>query len=429
MSTFHFLHRSLTLFVIAVLSTISSGRAQNAMTNLSLSEALNRAAEHNPALNASRYYERAAEALTEQAALPPNPTLNVSLENFGGTGALRGINDFEATVKASQRFERGDKRSKRLAVARSGQDIVAANLAVQHLDVLTATTLAYIETLASQQRLALAAGPRDLAQETLEAAEQRVKTGVASPAEPARAIVALAAAKLQYARTESALTRARSSLGAQWGKRTEDVPPLNGSIHVPDALPSEKRFLPGLREHPKLKLQQAIIASRRSALELERAQAYSDITAGAGVHFLRNGSDAGFVAGLSVPLSFRNRNQGNIRAARENLAGAEQSVAAVENRLHAEFTVAWQDLTSAHTAVQSLRYDALRSTQEALTFARRAYSEGQLPLIDVLDAQRALFSLQRELLDAKIAYALSLARLESLTSPEFRHTTATLSSQ
>ena len=85
MSTFHFLHRSLTLLVIAVLSTISSGRAQNASTTLSLREALERAAEYNPALNAARYYERAAEALTEQAALRPNPTLDVSLENFGGT--------------------------------------------------------------------------------------------------------------------------------------------------------------------------------------------------------------------------------------------------------------------------------------------------------------------------------------------------------
>lgn len=396
---------------------------------LLLSEALNRAAVHNPALNAARYDERAAEALTEQAALRPNPTLDVSLENFGGTGALRGIEDFEATVKASQRFERGDKRSKRIAVARSDRDIVAENLEVQRLGVLTATTLAYIETLASQQRLALATGPRALAQETLEAAQARVKAGVASLAEPARARAALASSQLEYARAGSALTRARATLAAQWGKRAEDLPILKGSIHVPDTLPTESHFLPGLREHPQLSLQEAIITSQRSSLELERARASSDITVGAGVHFLRNGSDAGFVAGFSVPLSFRNRNQGNIRAARANLIGAEQSVATVENRLHAEFSATWQDLVAAHTAVTSLRHDALPATQEAHTFVRRAYAEGQLPLIDVLDAQRALFSLQRELLEAETAYVLSLARLESLTAPEFPLTISTLSSR
>ena len=429
MSTYHFLHRSLPLWVMAVLSTIPSGRAQEAPTTLSLSEALHRAAEQHPSLNAARYNERAAEAFTEQAALRPNPTLDVSLENFGGTGALRGIEDFEATVKVSQRFERGDKWSKRIAVARSDRGIVAGKLAVQRMEVRTATALAYIETLAGQQRLSLASGPRALAQETLAAAQARVEAGVASLAEPARARAALASSQLEYARAESALTRAKATLAAQWGKRNKDVPTLHGSIYVPDTLPAESHFLARLREHPQLSLQAAIIASQRSALELERAQASSDITVGAGIHFLRNGSDAGFVAGLSVPLSFRNRNQGNIRAAREYLTGAEQSVAAVENSLHAEFTATWQDLVAAHTAVQSLRLDALPATEEAHTFVRRAYAEGQLPLIDVLDAQRALFSLQRELLEAETAYVLSLARIESLTTPEFPLTISTLSSR
>ncbi len=413
---------------MAVLAIVPGGRAEEATRSFSLADALQRTAEHNPTLNAARYHERAADALTEQAGLRPNPTLDVSLENFGGTGTLNGIDAFETTVQASQRFERGDKRNKRLALARHDYDIVAGNLEVERIDVLTATTLAYIKTVIGQQRLELAAEPLALARETLEAAEASVKAGVGSPLEKARASAALAFAQLEYARAESALTRARATLAAQWGQGHEEVPALHGVVHVPDALPFEKNFLPGLRDHPRLKLQQAIIASRRSSLELEQAEASSDITVGAGIRFLSNGSDAGLVAGFSMPLSFRNRNQGNIRAARKTLNGAEQSVAAVENRLQADFTAAWQDLTGAHTAVQNLRYDALRATEEALAFVSLAYSEGQLPLMDVLDAQRSMISLQRELLEAKAAYAISLARIESLTDPEFPLTTATLSS-
>jgi outer membrane protein, heavy metal efflux system len=414
---------------MAVLAAVPGGSADEATSILSLSEALQRAAAHNPDLNAARYHERAAEARTEQAFLRPNPILHVTLENFGGTGALHGVDGIEATVQASQQFERGGKRHKRVAVARRDRDIVAGNLDVQRSEVLTATTLAYIETLAGQQRLSLAAGPLDLARETLAAAEARVKAGDASPAEPARARATLAAAQLEYARAESALIRARATLAAQWGQPAEDVPVLQGAILVPGSLPAENTLRPGLRDHPRLRLQQAIIASRRSSLELEQAQASSDVTVGAGVHFLRNGSDAGMVAGFSVPLSFRNQNQGHIRAARENLHGAEQSVAAVENRLQAEFTAAWQELTAAHTAVQNLRHDALPATQEAHAHVRRAYAEGHLPLIDVLDAQRALITLQRELLEAETTYMLSLARLESLSAPAFPLTTATLSSQ
>jgi cobalt-zinc-cadmium efflux system outer membrane protein len=395
---------------------------------LSLTAALQQTATHNPALNAAGYGGRAAEALAAQAALRPNPTLDVMLENFAGTGRRRGADDLEATVQASQVFERGDKRGKRVAVAQRDHEVAARELAVQRAAVLAATAVAYVETLAGQQRLALAAEPLQLAAETVAAAEARVKAGDASPAEPARARAALAAARMEHARAESALTRARATLAALWGGHPTDVPALNGVIQVPDTLPDENTFLASLAHHPKLALQQALIASRRASMEWQQAQAVPDITASGGLRFLREGTDAAFVAGVSVPLPVRHKNQGNIRAARENLAGAEQSLPAVENALRAEFTVVWQELTAAHAAVQNLRGEALPATTEAHAVVRRAYAEGQLPLIDVLDAQRALVALRRELLEAEAAYALALVRIEGLTTSDFPVTAATLSS-
>jgi cobalt-zinc-cadmium efflux system outer membrane protein len=396
---------------------------------LSLASALQRTAAHNPALSAAGYGGRAAEALAEQAAFRSNPTLDVMLENFAGTGRRRGADDLEATVQASQIFERGDKRGKRVAVAQRDRDVVAGEMAVQRAEVLAATAVAYVETLAGQHRLALAAEPLQLAADTLAAAEARVKAGDASPAEPARARAALATARMEYARAESALARARASLAALWGGRPTEVPALNGVIQVPATLPDENTFLAGLAHHPKLALQQALIASRRAGVEWQQAQAVSDVTASGGLRFLREGTDAAFVAGVSVPLPVRHKNQGNIRAARENLAGAEQSVPAVENALRTDFSTAWQELTAAHAAVQNLRGEALPATTEAHAVVRRAYVEGQLPLIDVLDAQRALVALRRELLEAEAAYAVALARIEGLTTSDFPVTTATLSSQ
>jgi outer membrane protein TolC len=58
----------------------------------------------------------------------------------------------------------------------------------------------------------------------------------------------------------------------------------------------------------------------------------------------------------------------------------------------------WQDLKAANSAAQNLRRDVLPATEEAYTVVRRAYEEGQLPLIDVLDAQRALVAIRRKFL-------------------------------
>jgi hypothetical protein len=45
----------------------------------------------------------------------------------------------------------------------------------------------------------------------------------------------------------------------------------------------------------------------------------------------------------------------------------------------------------------------------------------------VLDAQRALVALRKELLDAEVAYAIALTRAESLTDPSFRAVSALIS--
>jgi len=428
MSTLLCPYRCRPLAGLALLLIALGAQAQeSAPPKLSLDEALRRAAERNPALIVQAYRERAAEALIEQAGLRPNPTLGLSLENFAGTGRVQGVRGLETTVQASQTIERGGKREKRVALAGREHEAAAKEFVVRRSEVLAAAAAAYIETLAAQQRLALTAESLRLARETLAAVEVRVKAGVASPAEAARSRAALATSLADRARAEAGLTAARAALAATWGGNPAEVSMVAGSLHAPGSLPGPEAFLAKLATHPRLDLQQSVIAGRRAALELEQAQAVQDISAGGGVRLLREGSDAGLVAGISVPLPVRNKNQGNIRAARETLAGAEQGARAVEIELRAAFTAAWQDLVAAHAAAQNLRRDALPATEDAYTAVRHAYEQGQLPLIDVLDAQRALVEVRRDLLDAEAAYALALARAEALTEPSFAATSAFIS--
>jgi cobalt-zinc-cadmium efflux system outer membrane protein len=396
---------------------------------LTLAQTLALAAERHPALAAQAYQERAAAGLIEQAGLRPNPTLEASLENVLGTGHLQGVRSLEATVQASQTFERGGKREKRVALATRERDTATKEFAVRRAEILAATATAYVNTLAARQRLALAAEPVRLARETLALIESRVRAGAASVIDSARARAAVISAEGDLARSEAALVSARAALAATWGGELAEVGGLTGTLRVPDVLPSENEFRTRLAGHPRLEQQAAAIASRRAQLDLEQAQAKQDVTASGGVRFLRDGTDAAFVAGVSLPLPTRNKNQGNIRAARETLAGAEHTVRAITVELHAALTAAWQELAAAHALAQKLRREALPATEEAHAAVRRAYEAGQLPLIDVLDAQRALVALRREILDAESAYAAALARAESLTAPTFPAITALLSSE
>ena len=394
---------------------------------LTLAEALRLADTQNPTLLAQGHAARVSAALIDQAGQRPNPTLDVALENFAGTGAVRGVDALETTVQASQVIERGGKRDKRLALATRERDVADLDFALRRTEVLTATVTAYVELLAAQQHLALADTTLALAAETADAVALRVKAASASAAETARSRASLATARADHARAASAVTRARTTLAASWGGTASDVPVLTGALPVPAALPAPDPWLAKLAAHPRLALQQSVISSRRASVQLAQSQAVQDFTVGAGLRFFRQNSDAALVAGVSIPLPFRSQNQGNIRAARETLAGAEQALRSAEVELRTAFTAAWQELQTASAVARNLRRDALPASKEALALVRTAYARGELPLFDVLDAQRAHASLHRDILDADIATATALVRLEALVDPSFPLTTALLS--
>lgn len=425
MSSFSLLLRSLPpggfLLFAAALAAGESGPP------LTLTETLRRAAENSPTLAALRFDERAADGLVAQAAFQPNPTLDVSLENFLGTGGVQGVRRLEATVQASQTLERGGKRQKRVTLATRERDVAVAGFAVRQAEVQAAAAEAYVELLAAQERLALAAEPLQLARETLTAVEGRVTAGAASPAEAARARAALATAQGELVRTQAALHAARAKLAATWGGTPADVTTVAGQVRLPAPSPDDAALAAGLAHHPSLALHQAVIASQRAALELEQAQSAQDVSIGGGLRFLREGSDAAFVAGVSVPLPVRHRNQGGIRAARERLAGAEQSRRAAESDLRLRFAAAWRELRAAWSTAANLRDAVLPATVEAHTIVRDAYAAGQLPLLDVLDAQRALVAVRRELLEAEAAGLAAFVRAESLANPALPLTTTALS--
>jgi cobalt-zinc-cadmium efflux system outer membrane protein len=392
--------------------------------DLSLAEALRRAEAHNPSLLAHGYAGRAAEAMIDQAAVRPNPVLGLELENFAGTGTLRGADAIESTVQVSQSFERGGKREKRVTVARREGDVADREFAVRRAEVLAATATAYVEVIAAQECLALSTTALALARETAAAVALRVKSAAASSVESARARASFATARAEHTRAESALATARAALAASWGGGPADIPAFTRPLRVPAELPAQDTLLAKLAAHPRFDLQQAAISSRRASLQLAQSQTAQDVTVAGGVRFLREPSDAAFIAGVSVPIPFRGQNQGATRAARETLAGSEQAALALDVELRATFTAAWQDLATACTVARDLRADALPATEEALAIVRRAYAQGELPLLDVLEIQRAHAALRREILEADTAAALALARLDALTDSTFPLTTA-----
>ena len=399
--------------------TLSPPKAAEATNALTLEGALEKVSELNPELLSLKYESTAAQARVDQAGMSPNPTLGMTLEDFGGIDRVKGVRDMEATVLGTQLFERGGKRERRIELAGREREVTEKSTAVRRSELKAAVAAAYLRAVADRERLALADEPLRLARETLDAVQKRVAAAVASPAESARAKAAVASAQVEYNRAKAAVANSDTALAALWANASEQALDPKGRLSLPEKPPSKDKFLSKIADNPRFDLQNSMVEARRAALSLEHSRGVADVTVGAGVRYYSGGSDFGFVLNASIPIMFRDDNSGNIAAAREQLGGAEQYGQAVEIEVRSAFTAAWRDLEAAHATALGLKLDALPATREALSAVRAAYAKGTLPLIDVLDAQRAEASVKREILDAEYAYATALVRVESLTDPSF----------
>lgn len=84
---------------------------------LTLPEAWGLTLMHNPRLRVFSLEVRAAEARQLQASLRPNPTLEIEVEDFGGSGSMSGFDAAETSLLIRQPLELGGKREKRMQTA------------------------------------------------------------------------------------------------------------------------------------------------------------------------------------------------------------------------------------------------------------------------------------------------------------------------
>lgn len=398
-------------------------------SDLTLGTALQRVTAQNPNLAAQRFDSEVAAGQMDQARLRPIPTLAFEMENFVGTDTRRGFNSLEATVQARQQIERGDKLAKRVALAEHEQSIAIDQLSVRRAQVLAQTTTLFLASLTAKRHLQFTTDVLRQLQETAAAIDLQVRSGVTSPAESAQTRAALAIASVKQSQGAARLRATQTQLASLWGQSISSSESPVGTLTLPSKLPDRDTLLAQLSHHPRLALQSSLIAGQRANLDLQHAQTTSDLTVSGGIKFFREGSDAAFVAGVSLPFPSRHTNRGNIRTARATLARAEITTRSIEVELTLAFDSAWQELAAAHDAALALRTDALPALLEAQDIMRSAYNQGQLPFTDVLKTQRAVANLQHEIFKHEANFASAIVKLDALTDLSFPLTQALLQSR
>lgn len=381
---------------------------------LRLRQAMAAALLHSPELASSSYTVRSAEASVLQASLPPNPELGIEVENFGGSGSVKGFETAETTVALSQAIELGGKRAKRTEAARLATDLAGWDYETKRIDVLTEVAQRFIDVAAAQRRVELARQNVELADQVLKTVAERVKAGKVPPVEQTKSRVLLATNRSALERARRQLISARQRLAATWGSTQPTFDSVSGDLDTLAPIPTRENLLARLSQNPDLARWSTELALRRAELAVAKSKSIPDLMVSGGVRQFAETDDVGGVAGISIAIPIFDRNQGDIRKSRFDMLKSLSDRQAAATSVRAALEEAYQNLHTAHEVAVTLRTEVLPGAEEAFSVTNISYSEGKLPYIDVLDAQRTLYEARSQYTDALVEYHKAVADVERL---------------
>lgn len=401
--------------LLAALCASAIGMANAAAPEMTLEEAVARALAQDPQLQAEQEGVSAAQARVRQAGGRPNPEIGLEVENILGTGGQRSLAGAEVTLGVTQKIELGGKRAARVSAAERNVDIAALTRAELERDVIVQAASIYAGAAsASRTQAALKVQISDL-ERIVGLLKRRAVAGAAPMADATRAEIDLlrARADLDAAKAEAIAATGRLAL-------VTGVSP--GDLVLPTAAPADSGKVAsydtleaGLARHPRLARLAAIQRERAAQVSVETANAAPDLTVGLGVRRREGEDDTGFVVSAAMPLQVFDRNDGNIDAAKAELARGTAELDAGRRKLALEFQSAYADVTAACDRTQRLSRDIVPAAGRVLAEAENGFVKGRMNALVLLDAVKAKASAQIDAAQAGVQCARSRVTLLTLT--------------
>jgi cobalt-zinc-cadmium efflux system outer membrane protein len=370
----------------------------------------------NPGLAVFSWEVRSREARAVQADLLPNPELTAEVENLGGSGERDSFEQAETTVWLAQLVQIGGKRAKRSRLAALEHDLSGWDYEGARLGALTATTRAFVKTLSAQRRLELVHELERLATESIRSIHEQVQAGAAPAVEEMQARVELARALLQRQAVERELAVSRVTLASMWGRGVPRFTAVIGDLAQMTPVPLLADLERRIKENPDVARWRTEVDRHEASLSLERARGLPNPTFSLGGRHFNDNGDTALVVALSVPIPVFDRNQGNVLAATYDVERARAARLAAELAVRTAVRERHAELVAAFAAAEMLREDALPAARAALEGTRDGHRKGLFHYREVLDAQRMLFELRTQRIEALSGYHLARADLERLTA-------------
>lgn len=383
---------------------------------LTLAEARVLARRVSPELAGARAAVAAAAGRERQAGAFPNPVLSYSREQTsgGGTTNSQDIALFE------QRLEIGGQRGARRTAARLRHQAALDQLAAREAQLDYEVTRAYALTWAADRRAAIIGEAADAFHRARGVSVQRLAAGDVSGYANRR--IGLEAARYASLRARAVLERRAARLGLATLLAASVDSILVTEVALADS-PTVTRVsisldalkVIALSQRPDLRAADHEAEAAIQDARLSSREAFPTPALGVGYKGERvagTGSLNGFVLQVAMPLPLWDRRRGATAAARGESGRRLAEAEGARRRVVREVEETFAGLTALSDELEALRPQLGPEAHFALRAAAVAYTEGEVSLLEWLDAVRAYQEAESSFATLQAEYTIRRAALE-----------------
>ena len=386
-----------------------AGKYVDAVTGVTLQDAIGRALEHEPAIRAARTETDVARGMRLQAALRPNPIVSFTQQEEPAGS------DNQSRLEVQWPLDLFRKAG-RVAVA--DREVEATERAVADRERLLAADvrMKYGEVVAAVRELAIS---DDLVAATIRQSalvRARVEQGSTPPLERNMLDVEVrrleAERLLQAGKVEAALVELKRLLGASAEEPLQVRDTLESLVQTDGTIPLASAAMPAVETRPDVQQAEARVRVADARIDRARREGRADVS----LFGMYMRMDAGFPqrgfnndgglervrglfhyvsGGAMVTVPVRNRNQGEIASAQAVRVGAAATLAAVQLTAQAEIAAAKARDDYARRAIAAYADGVSGLARQNLDVVTQTYELGRATLFEVLTEQRRYLDLQR----------------------------------
>lgn len=408
----------LAMLVLAFALLAGDARAQETAplpSPLSLEAALKTARAHRAEIVAARARAQAAEQQPAIVYPLEDPALLPSIDHLPVT--MLGI---DASVSVEQRFPLSRQRRFRREAATAERDRVRTGIVRSSLDVELDAAAAFFMLWERREMAKIVDRQLELSRELVVAANARYGAATGAQADVLRAEIEVSRLEMQRRVLDSEITAGEAMLRATLGLPPETAVPELMPWTAPASPPSASTAIAAAREQrPELAAGRAEIrGAEAEVLTMRSMRAPMAMLRAGPAYTMFMGPGVMFMFGITMPRL--NRVRAQVREAEAMTAMARADLAAMQRMIEGEVASAQARVVAANTRVAALRDEVVPRAQQAVAPTLTGYAAGQLPLVSVVEAARALWSVQAELVAAQMQLGIEWARLRRATGEE-RH--------